>query len=68
MCFFNIFSHSKFDAAAAVVLHIHGGGWVAQTPETHITYLREWARQLTVPVFSVNYTYVFLELFHLSDT
>ncbi len=50
------FPHRKFDAASAVVLHIHGGGWVAQTPETHITYLREWARQLAVPVFSVNYT------------
>lgn len=31
-------------------------GWVSQTPETHIVYLRGWAQDLGVPVLSVNYS------------
>ena len=29
-----------------VLLHIHGGGFISQSPETHLPYLREWVGQL----------------------
>lgn len=36
--------------------HALSAGWVSQTPETHIVYLRGWAQDLGVPVLSVNYS------------
>ncbi len=30
----------------SVVLHIHGGGFVSQSPDSHEVYLREWATKL----------------------
>ena len=37
-------------------MHALPAGWVSQTPETHIVYLRGWAQDLGVPVLSVNYS------------
>uniref|UniRef100_A0A7S4CB18 Hormone-sensitive lipase n=1 Tax=Eutreptiella gymnastica TaxID=73025 RepID=A0A7S4CB18_9EUGL len=39
-----------------VVLHIHGGGFVAQSPTSHESYLRHWTRNLGVPILSVDYS------------
>ncbi len=30
----------------SIVLHIHGGGFVSQSPDSHEVYLREWATKL----------------------
>jgi acetyl esterase/lipase len=40
----------------AVVLHVHGGGFVAMSSGSHQTYTRRWANELAgVPIFSVDY-------------
>lgn len=36
--------------AETVVLHLHGGGFIAQTSKSHETYLLQWAKNLNVPV------------------
>jgi acetyl esterase/lipase len=38
-----------------IVLHIHGGGWVSQSPETHLCYLQPWAATSGLPILSVAY-------------
>jgi hormone-sensitive lipase len=38
-----------------LVIHIHGGGWVSMSSGTHQIFLRNWAKQLGVPIFSIDY-------------
>ncbi|XP_068189171.1 lipase, hormone-sensitive a isoform X2 [Antennarius striatus] len=39
-----------------LLIHFHGGGFVAQTSKSHENYLRLWSKELNVPVFSVDYS------------
>nr|XP_057902740.1 lipase, hormone-sensitive a isoform X2 [Doryrhamphus excisus]XP_057902741.1 lipase, hormone-sensitive a isoform X2 [Doryrhamphus excisus]XP_057902742.1 lipase, hormone-sensitive a isoform X2 [Doryrhamphus excisus]XP_057902743.1 lipase, hormone-sensitive a isoform X2 [Doryrhamphus excisus] len=39
-----------------LLIHFHGGGFVAQTSKSHENYLRSWSKQLNVPVLSVDYS------------
>ncbi|KAL2077262.1 hypothetical protein ACEWY4_026766 [Coilia grayii] len=39
-----------------LIIHFHGGGFVAQTSKSHETYLKSWSRDLAVPVLSVDYS------------
>lgn len=40
----------------AVILHIHGGGFIAMSSASHQTYTRIWANELGgIPIFSVDY-------------
>lgn len=39
----------------AIVLHFHGGGFVAMSSNIHQNYTRRFANELNVPVFSVDY-------------
>nr|XP_020497958.1 hormone-sensitive lipase-like isoform X2 [Labrus bergylta] len=39
-----------------LILHIHGGGFVAQTSKSHENYLRTWSKELKVPILSVDYS------------
>ncbi|KAK2903013.1 hypothetical protein Q8A67_007726 [Cirrhinus molitorella] len=39
-----------------LVLHFHGGGFVAQTSKSHEPYLRSWSQDLNAPVLSVDYS------------
>ncbi|XP_057683870.1 lipase, hormone-sensitive a isoform X2 [Corythoichthys intestinalis] len=39
-----------------LLIHFHGGGFVAQTSRSHENYLRSWSKQLNVPVLSVDYS------------
>ncbi|XP_012685000.1 lipase, hormone-sensitive a isoform X2 [Clupea harengus] len=39
-----------------LVVHFHGGGFVAQTSKSHESYLKSWSRQLGVPILSVDYS------------
>ncbi|XP_076864108.1 lipase, hormone-sensitive a [Brachyhypopomus gauderio] len=39
-----------------LLLHFHGGGFVAQTSKSHESYLKSWSRDLNVPVLSVDYS------------
>uniref|UniRef100_A0A8C5KNF3 Hormone-sensitive lipase n=1 Tax=Jaculus jaculus TaxID=51337 RepID=A0A8C5KNF3_JACJA len=40
----------------ALVVHIHGGGFVAQTSKSHEPYLKSWAQELGAPIVSVDYS------------
>lgn len=39
-----------------LIVHCHGGGFVAQSSRSHETYLRDWAMQLKVPILSIDYS------------
>ncbi|XP_012924075.2 hormone-sensitive lipase isoform X4 [Heterocephalus glaber] len=40
----------------SLVVHIHGGGFVAQTSKSHEPYLKTWAQELGVPIISIDYS------------
>ncbi|GBM06893.1 Hormone-sensitive lipase [Araneus ventricosus] len=40
----------------SLVFHCHGGGFVAQDPDSHEIYLRHWANDLNIPIISVDYS------------
>uniref|UniRef100_A0A3Q1HK26 Hormone-sensitive lipase n=1 Tax=Anabas testudineus TaxID=64144 RepID=A0A3Q1HK26_ANATE len=39
-----------------LIIHFHGGGFVSQTSRSHENYLRNWSKELSVPVLSVDYS------------
>jgi len=38
-----------------LIIHYHGGGFVAHTASSHMNYLKDWARDTNAPIFSVEY-------------
>lgn len=49
-------SHFKSRITAEVlVIHIHGGGFVAMSSGSHQNYTRVWANDLKLPIFSIDY-------------
>lgn len=39
-----------------LLIHFHGGGFMANSSQSHESYLRDWARKLKTPILSVDYT------------
>jgi hormone-sensitive lipase len=39
-----------------ILIHIHGGGFVAQSSSQHQVYLRQWSKQNNIPVLMLTYT------------
>lgn len=39
-----------------LLIHCHGGGFVAQSSKSHECYLRGWAKALNVPILSIDYS------------
>ncbi|KAK9512581.1 hypothetical protein O3M35_000977 [Rhynocoris fuscipes] len=39
-----------------LIIHCHGGGFVAQSSRSHETYLRQWALELDCPILSIDYS------------
>lgn len=39
-----------------LLVHCHGGGFIAQSSLSHDSYLRQWAKQLEVPILSIDYS------------
>ena len=39
----------------SIIIHIHGGGFVAMSPSSHEGYTRKWSKILEIPVFSIDY-------------
>ncbi|KAJ6663755.1 hypothetical protein lerEdw1_009834 [Lerista edwardsae] len=39
-----------------LVVHFHGGGFVAQTSKSHEPYLKSWAQELGAPILSIDYS------------
>ncbi|XP_030388505.1 hormone-sensitive lipase [Scaptodrosophila lebanonensis] len=48
--------HKPIPASSSILLHCHGGGFVAQSSKSHELYLRDWAVELDVPILSVDYS------------
>ncbi|KAJ3659164.1 hypothetical protein Zmor_010868 [Zophobas morio] len=42
--------------ARGLLIHCHGGGFVAQSSLSHECYLRGWAKQIQVPILSIDYS------------
>lgn len=40
----------------ALVIHCHGGGFIAQSSLSHAGYLRHWAKELDCPIVSIDYS------------
>ncbi|XP_024937022.1 hormone-sensitive lipase isoform X2 [Cephus cinctus] len=40
----------------SLIIHCHGGGFVAQSSRSHEVYLRSWAISLGVPILSIDYS------------
>ena len=38
-----------------VIIHVHGGGFVSMSPDSHQNYTRRWANSTRRPVFSIDY-------------
>lgn len=38
-----------------IIVHIHGGGFIAMSSFSHSNYLRQWAVDTNVPIFSIDY-------------
>lgn len=47
---------SVLPPSPALIIHCHGGGFVAQSSRSHEMYLRDWACQLKVPILSIDYS------------
>ncbi|XP_067874541.1 hormone-sensitive lipase isoform X2 [Heterodontus francisci] len=39
-----------------LIVHFHGGGFVAQTSKSHEPYLKNWAHELDSPILSIDYS------------
>lgn len=39
-----------------IIIHCHGGGFIACSSASHENYLREWSVQLGVPILSIDYS------------
>eukprot|EP00842_Homolaphlyctis_polyrhiza_P001515 jgi/Hompol1/2364/HPOL_002918-RA len=46
---------SQLAKATQLIFHVPGGGFVCMTPKNHDEYLSNWARQIGVPIVSINY-------------
>jgi len=44
------------DPSPYIIFHVHGGGFVSQTSQSHEDYLRQWSTKLNVPILSVDYS------------
>ncbi|VDN19057.1 unnamed protein product [Gongylonema pulchrum] len=49
-------SQNQLPLSPYLLLHCHGGGYVATTSKSHETYLRFWAKSLNCPIVSVEYS------------
>ncbi|XP_056154737.1 lipase, hormone-sensitive a [Lampris incognitus] len=48
--------HQRRSLSPWLLIHFHGGGFVAQTSKSHENYLRAWSKDLNVPILSVDYS------------
>ncbi|XP_003740965.1 hormone-sensitive lipase [Galendromus occidentalis] len=46
----------EYPPTSTMFLHLHGGGFIAQSPESHEIYLRGWASELQMPLMSIDYS------------
>lgn len=51
----SFFDSNEAKTFERVIVHIHGGGFVAQTSSSHKVYLNTWANKYQIPIFSIDY-------------
>ena len=39
----------------SIMFHVHGGGFIAMSPNSHENYTLKWANDLKIPIFSIDY-------------
>uniref|UniRef100_A0A914Q949 Hormone-sensitive lipase n=1 Tax=Panagrolaimus davidi TaxID=227884 RepID=A0A914Q949_9BILA len=49
-------SPAKHKPSPFLLIHCHGGGYVATSSQSHETYLREWACAINCPIVSIDYS------------
>ncbi|XP_076350342.1 hormone-sensitive lipase isoform X2 [Tachypleus tridentatus] len=49
-------SRGALPPSRELLIHCHGGGFIAQSPEAHEIYLRDWAKDLDIPILSIDYS------------
>lgn len=47
---------TPLEKSPCLIIHCHGGGFVAQSSASHQMYLNFWANDLGIPILSVDYT------------
>ncbi|KAI2653008.1 Hormone-sensitive lipase [Labeo rohita] len=50
------FSRHTAPLSPCLLIHFHGGGFVAQTSKSHENYLKSWSKDMNVPILSVDYS------------
>ncbi|KAA0710187.1 Hormone-sensitive lipase [Triplophysa tibetana] len=50
------FNRQTSALSPCLLIHFHGGGFVAQTSKSHENYLKSWSKDLNAPVLSVDYS------------
>lgn len=48
-------SHRPVKRFNKLLIHIHGGGFISMSSESHQVYTRIWANDLVVPIVSIDY-------------
>uniref|UniRef100_A0A0K0EH28 Hormone-sensitive lipase n=1 Tax=Strongyloides stercoralis TaxID=6248 RepID=A0A0K0EH28_STRER len=48
--------NSKLPLSPYIIVHCHGGGYVATSSKSHEGYLRAWAKQSNCPIVSIDYS------------
>lgn len=48
-------SNSEKTNFETILIHFHGGAFVAMSSSSHQIYLRKWSKKLNIPIFSVDY-------------
>ncbi|XP_033979822.1 hormone-sensitive lipase isoform X1 [Trematomus bernacchii] len=46
----------RLPPSSSILIHFHGGGFVAQTSKSHEPYLKSWSQDLGVPILSIDYS------------
>eukprot|EP00045_Choanoeca_perplexa_P012023 m.129667 g.129667 ORF g.129667 m.129667 type:complete len:854 (+) comp15855_c0_seq1:75-2636(+) len=52
----NLSSTPRKHLSPGLVIHCHGGGFVAQSSQSHEMYLRRWTKSLRAPIVSIDYS------------
>ena len=50
------YSSSSTDPSKYLILHCHGGGFIAHSSKSHEIYLKPWAKELKIPIVSIDYS------------
>jgi acetyl esterase/lipase len=40
----------------SLILHAHGGGFIAHSSKSHEIYLKPWSKELKIPIVSIDYS------------